>query len=74
MPSPGTQRGAALAYVLALLAIVSMLVGLAWRMIRTDNALSARARGEAQAGLMASAGLDYARSRVGPPGPARTRR
>jgi hypothetical protein len=69
MPGTGSQRGAALAYVLALLAVMSALVGLVWRMIRADNALAARAAGEAQALLLAEAGLDYARSRIGPPGP-----
>jgi hypothetical protein len=65
----GSQRGAALAYVLSLLAVMSILVGTVWRLIRADNALAARSRGEAQARLLAAAGLDYARSRIGPPGP-----
>lgn len=70
MPVRGSQRGAALAYVLSLLAVMSILVGTVWRLIRADNALAARSRGEAQARLLAAAGLDYARSRIGPPGPA----
>lgn len=69
MPRPRSQRGAALAYVLALLAVMSVLVGTVWRMIRTDNGLASRSRGEAQARLLAAAGLDYARSRIGEPGP-----
>jgi len=69
MRTPGSQRGAALAYVLSLLAVMSILVGTVWRLIRADNALAARSRGEAQARLLAAAGLDYARSRIGPPGP-----
>ncbi|MBW8889828.1 MAG: hypothetical protein JF616_18875 [Fibrobacteres bacterium] len=69
MRGRGSQRGAALAYVLSLLAIMSILVGTVWRLIRADNALAARSRGEAQARLLAAAGLDYARSRIGPPGP-----
>jgi hypothetical protein len=71
MPGHGSQRGAALAYVLSLLAVMSILVGTVWRLIRSDNALAARNRGEAQARLLAAAGLDYARSRIGPPGPGR---
>jgi hypothetical protein len=64
------QRGAALAYVLALLAIVGVLIGLAWRTIRANDALAARNRGDAQARLLALAGIDYALARIGPPGPA----
>lgn len=64
------QRGAALVYVVALLAVIGILVGLAWRLIRTNNALSAMNRGEAQARLLALSGADYALSRIGPPGPA----
>lgn len=63
------QRGAALAYVLALLALISFLVGMTWRMIRADNAITARDRGDSQARLIAFAGIDYALSRIGPPGP-----
>jgi hypothetical protein len=69
MSRSGSQRGAALAYVLALLAVMSVLVGSVWRMIRTDNGLASRIRGDAQARLLSAAGLDYARSRIGPPGP-----
>lgn len=69
MHARGSQRGAALAYVLSLLAVMSILIGTVWRLIRADNALASRSRGEAQARLLAAAGLDYARSRVGPPGP-----
>lgn len=64
------QRGAALVYVIALLAVIGILVGLAWRLIRTNNALAAMNRGEAQARLLALSGADYAISRIGPPGPA----
>lgn len=70
MRAHGSQRGAALVYVLSLMAVMSILVGTVWRMIRADNALAARSRGEAQARLLAAAGLDYARSRIGPPGPS----
>jgi hypothetical protein len=70
MRAHGSQRGAALVYVLSLMAVMSILVGTVWRLIRADNALAARSRGEAQARLLAAAGLDYARSRIGPPGPS----
>jgi hypothetical protein len=63
------QRGAALVFVLALLTVIGILVGLAWRLMRTNNALSAMNRGEAQARLLALSGADYALSRIGPPGP-----
>jgi hypothetical protein len=69
MPDRGSQHGAALAYVLALIAVMSLLVGTVWRMIRADNVLASRTRGDAQARLLAAAGLDYARSRIGSPGP-----
>lgn len=70
MPSDARgQRGAALAYVLALLAILSLLIGSAWRIIRADNALTSRDRGETQARLLAQTGLDHALFRIGPPGP-----
>jgi hypothetical protein len=65
-----SQRGAALAYVLALSAIVGVLVGLTWRNIRTNNAISSLDRGDAQARLSALSGVDYALAKIGPPGPA----
>jgi hypothetical protein len=64
------QRGAALAYVLALLAIVGVLIGLTWRTLRANDALAALDRGDTQARLLALAGIDYALARIGPPGPA----
>lgn len=64
------QSGAALAYVLALLALVGVLVGLAWRVIRSDNSISALERGDAQARLLALAGVDYALAKIGHPGPS----
>lgn len=69
-PLGGGQRGAALAYVLALLAIIGVLVGLTWRIIRTNNAIAALDRGDAQARLSALSGVDYALAKIGPPGPA----
>ncbi|MDB5050702.1 MAG: hypothetical protein JWO30_3773 [Fibrobacteres bacterium] len=63
------QRGAALAFVLALLVIIGILVGLTWRTIRSNNSLAAMDRGDAQARLLALAGADYAVAKVGPPGP-----
>lgn len=66
---PPSQAGAALAYVVALLAIVGILVGLTWRIIRANDSIAATDRGDAQARLMALSGADYALAKIGPPGP-----
>ncbi|GEM_PF-5178880 len=63
------QKGAALAYVLSLLVVVGVLVGLSWRIIRSNNAIAAIDRGDAQARLLAFAGVEYALAKIGPPGP-----
>jgi hypothetical protein len=68
-PPEPRQRGAALAYVLALLVIVGVLVGLTWRMVRSDNSIAAMDRGDAQARLLALTGVEYALAKIGPPGP-----
>ena len=60
LPCDRRQRGAALVYVLALLAITSVLVGLTWRIIRSNNAIAAMDRGDVQARLLALTGVDYA--------------
>jgi hypothetical protein len=70
MRSDRNQRGAALAYVLALLAVAGVLVGLTWRIIRSNNAIAAMDRGDVQSRLLALAGVDFALARIGPPGPA----
>jgi hypothetical protein len=62
------QRGAALVYVLALLVVTGILSGLTWRIIRSNNAIAALDRGDAQARLLALAGVDYAVAKIGPPG------
>ena len=66
---PSLQEGAALAYVVALLAIVSILVGLTWRIIRSNDAIASLDRGDAQARLLALSGVEYALTKIGPPGP-----
>lgn len=62
------QRGATLIYVLTLLTIIGLLVGLTWRTIRSNNALAAFNRGDAQARLLALSGLDHALAKIGPAG------
>lgn len=62
------QRGAVLVYVLALLVVTGILSGLAWRIIRSNNAIAALDSGDAQARLLALAGADYALAKIGPPG------
>lgn len=69
MRRPIGQRGAALAYVVALLAIMGLLVGQTWRIIRSNNAIVALDLGDAQARMLAIAGVDYALARIGQPGP-----
>lgn len=64
------QQGAALAYVLGILALFGLLTGLVIRYTRFNDALVARERWDAQARLLAHGGLDYALSRIDPPGPA----
>lgn len=64
------QRGAALAYVLGLLAIFGLLTALVIRYTRFNDALVSRDRWDSQARLLAGSGLDYALSRIDPPGPA----
>jgi hypothetical protein len=62
------QGGAALVYVLGLLVITGILSGMTWRIIRSDNTIAALDRGDAQARLLALAGVDYAVAKIGPPG------
>lgn len=65
----GGQRGAALAYVLALLALLGVLTSLVIRYTRFNDALVARDRWDAQARLLAWSGIDHALSRIDPTGP-----
>lgn len=67
---PASRRGAALAYVVAVIAVLGILVGLGWRLIRANDRLVAVDRWDIQAGLLAQAGLDYAMDGIGPPGPS----
>jgi hypothetical protein len=62
------QNGAALVYVLVLLGVAGILSGVAWRTIRADNALVETAVNNAQARLLALAGVEYALGQIGKPG------
>jgi hypothetical protein len=64
-----SQKGAALAYVIALLAIFGILVGYTWRFIRFNDKLVSLDRWDTQARLLSLSGLDYALAKIGPPGP-----
>lgn len=70
MVARGPQGGAALAYVVGVLAIFGALTALVLRYTRFNDALVSRDRGDAQARLLAESGLDLALSRIDPPGPA----
>ena len=62
------SRGVALAYVVGALAVLGILVGLGWRMIRANDVLVALDRWDAEARLLAASGLDYALSQIGSAG------
>lgn len=66
----GPQQGAALVYVLGILAVFGLLTGLVIRFTRFNDSLVARERWDVQARLLSHGGLDYALSRIDPPGPA----
>jgi hypothetical protein len=61
------SRGAALAYVMVLLALVGILVALGWRYIRFNDSLVTLDRWDTQALLLAHSGVDYALYRIGYP-------
>lgn len=69
---PGVRdrsRGAALVYVLVLVAISGILLGIVWKYFRFEGNLTAAGHWDSQARLVAASGIDYALSRIGPPGP-----
>ena len=69
-PPEHLRRGAALVYVLGIIALFGLLAGLVIRYTRFNDGLVARERWDAQARLLAHSGLDYALARIDPPGPA----
>lgn len=62
------ERGAALAFVLGALAVLGLLASVVIRQTRFNDSLVARNRWDAQARLIALAGIDYAMTRLDPPG------
>ena len=62
---PKGQRGAALAYVIALVAVLSILVGYTWRSIRFNNELVSNLTSETEARMLSLSGIDYALSKIG---------
>ncbi len=60
-----SSRGAALIYVLGVMAVLGILMSLVWRTIRQNDALVAMDRWDVQARLLATSGLDYALSKIG---------
>lgn len=62
------QRGAVLAYVLGILAVFGLMIAGVLRSVRFNDSIVSRDRWDAQARLLAAGGLDFALSRIAPPG------